>query len=160
MIQTLRRCSNVRRCHTFPHHGEYTVGKHSYDAVMLLLTLNPHASAELIKAVLMHDLGEFWVGDMPCTAHWKNKELGVAYRAAERAALDEARIKIPDLNLSEQAWLAAVDKLELLYWTMEQIDLGNEYARVVFQRLVDYFKENINSLPEPIVFHMRKENLL
>ena len=40
-IKATREAGNVRRFHVVPHVGEYTVGKHSYDAVSMLFVLHP-----------------------------------------------------------------------------------------------------------------------
>ena len=69
-VLAAREGGNVLRCHTVPHHGQYSVGKHSYDALSLLLLLHPNPSMNLVKATLWHDCAERFVGDMPAPAKW------------------------------------------------------------------------------------------
>jgi len=124
-IKAAREGSSVRRCHTTPHHGEYTVGKHSFDALCLLMFLHPAPSMNLVKAVMFHDLGERWVGDMPATAKMLNERLGAEYEEAEQRALESNHIFLPRLDFADQNWLNAVDKLELYLWCLEQLMMGN-----------------------------------
>ena len=138
-ILKLRECSKVRRCHTIPHQGEYTVGKHSFDCVTLLLTLFPDAPLDAIKTMLLHDLGERWVGDMPCVAGWDDGALGAAYRNAENNALERNNIKLPALEPRWAHVIRLVDKLELWIWSQEQLVHGNASVQGCINRLSEYF---------------------
>ena len=139
LINILREGSSVQRCHTLPHHGEYSVGKHSYDAVMLLLTLNPEASKNLIKAVLVHDIAERWTGDMPGPAKWSDVELGRRLDNLERKCLKSIGWDIL-LTAEERIWLSTVDVIEFFLWTKEQLAMGNMNAAVIVGRLITQFK--------------------
>lgn len=145
-VRAAREGGNVRRCHTVPHHGEYTVGKHSYDAANLLLFLNPDASVNLIKAVLWHDLGERWTGDVPYPAVRRDAEFAAAYRRLEKEGMERHGIKMPELTQDETNWLSCVDKLELLLWAYDQTALGNkmvcEYITVLNKWFEDAEAEN------------------
>ncbi len=136
-VTMLREASNVRRCHTLPHHGEYTVGKHSYDAAMLLMVLHPTASVQLLQAVLVHDCGERWTGDTPAPAKWEDGELGKRLQQLENRCLSKLGLTI-QLTTLERKWLAAVDILELLLWCKDQIALGNVNASVVVGNIASY----------------------
>lgn len=129
LVPLYREAGHVERCHTVPHHGAYSVGKHSWDAATLLLLLNPSPSLELVKAMLWHDVPERWTGDAPATAKWNSAALAVAHRELE--ALISPRIGLPDtsrLTPDERNWLGAIDRLELWLWAWEQGFLGNRNA--------------------------------
>jgi 5'-deoxynucleotidase YfbR-like HD superfamily hydrolase len=149
-VLAAREAGNVRRCHVVPHIGEYTDGKHSYDAVHLLLVLKPDASRELIIALLYHDNGERWVGDMPSTAKWWTKDLGAEYKKAEDLVLDtwEQKATLGELSELELKWLRAVDQLELWLWTHDQEAFGNQHSLLVRRNLETYWRENPRMLPE------------
>lgn len=137
----LRECSNVRRAHGIPHVGEYTVGKHSFDALALLLEIYPDASRDLIIAVVRHDFAERWVGDIPCTACWDNEDLNVAYRKAEAGVFAREGIELPALNEEDQFRLKLVDKLELYCWAQEQLRaFGNCHVGDCIKRLEQWFE--------------------
>ena len=152
-IELTRASGHVRRAHTFPHIGEYTVGKHSFDALSLLFLLNPEPSLRLVKAVLWHDLGERVMGDLPAPAKWNNPELAMAYEGAERKALatdhPSAYDAIANLTTEERIWLKTVDLLELLLWCNDQTDMTKSQEPVeVAVRVIDKLKEMGDTLPE------------
>lgn len=128
----LREAGNTRRCHTLPHHGDYTVGKHSWDAAMLLMTLWPEGEElprYLLEAVLLHDVAERWVGDSPSPALARWPQLGDAYKAAENEVHRSLLGFHPeDLAPAHYAWLRAIDRLELWLWCHDQRALGNYNA--------------------------------
>lgn len=157
-VLKLRECSNVQRCHTIPHRDEYTVGKHSHDALVLLLTLFPNISRDAIVAMTYHDYAERWVGDMPCTAGWDDVSLGTAYRRAEAAVFEQEGVDLPFLHEVEDHILRVVDKLELWLWSMEQLAHGNVSVNGCLNRLNDYF-EGLSAqerLPEPVAEVLRE----
>lgn len=127
-VLAMREGGNVRRAHCIPHHGEYTVGKHSFDAVSLLLELHPNPSRELILAVLHHDIPERWLGDLPATAKWQNPALAAEYGVAEKRVEQALGLCNPnDLSQEERDWLNAVDRIEFWLWCHDQDALGNRH---------------------------------
>lgn len=108
------------RCHTIGENTDkgYNVGNHCYNALSLLLTLNPSAGSNLVKSVLWHDSSELWLGDLPATAKWNNPSLKAAYAEAEKKIDSSLGIDY-DLSDSEKLWLKTVDILELWMWTIE-----------------------------------------
>lgn len=125
-IRALREAGNVRRAHTIPYHGEYTNGKHSYDALSILLVCHPNPSVNLIKAVLWHDTAERWLGDLPHPAKRAFPLLGDAYTAAEESIL--AQMGVPSLTKEESRWLRAVDTIEFWCWCKDQEAIGNQHV--------------------------------
>lgn len=151
-IRYLREAGNVRRCHIVPHLCEYTVGKHSYDAVVLLLTLCENPSPKLVKAVLFHDVAERWVGDMPSPAKGFNESLGREYLAAEQEVWERLGLSgvLADLTLSEREWLEAVDKLELWLWAHDQLALGNRHVETFISVLDLWFDDRGSTVPQAV----------
>jgi len=143
----LREASNVERCHTLPHHGSYTVGKHSYDAVMLLLALKPDASLNLIKAVLYHDLGERFTGDMPWPAKRADGEMAKRLDQFEARARNFLALGVK-LDSEERRWLHAVDQVEMLLWCKDQLGLGNMNAASIIGGLLSSL--NHSDLPQVV----------
>ena len=161
-VLAAREAGNVRRCHVVPHHGEYTGGKHSFDATSLLLVLHPDPSKELIQAVLWHDAAERWVGDMPAPAKWYDANLGDAYDHAELNAIQhwEMYDAIGALVDSELKWLEAVDRLELWLWCQDQLALGNVHIREFIVHLDRSFDKAIlnRRMPKECVAFYRDYN--
>ncbi len=148
-ITQLREASNVERSHTIPHHGSYTVGKHSYDMVMALLVLNPTASPALIQAVLVHDLGERWTGDIPSPAKVQmGGEISRRIQQLEERALAHLGFSI-ELTPDERLWLRAMDGVELLLWSKDQLAMGNLNVQPMVHEIVKYL--NGIRLPQPVI---------
>ena len=85
-LKYLRESGSVERCHCIPHNSSYTVGKHCYDMVVLLMQLFPgDPSTALIKSVLYHDAHERTLGDLPATAKWDSPCLRAEYQKIGRA---------------------------------------------------------------------------
>lgn len=146
-VLAAREGGNVLRCHTVPHHGQYSVGKHSYDALSLLLLLHPNPSMNLVKATLWHDCAERFVGDMPAPAKWLNQRLGEEYELAEREAQKASGLELPELTEDEQNWLTAVDRVELLLWAEEQAALGNRHIQGLVTASWGWLAQNSAKVP-------------
>ena len=146
-VLAAREGGNVLRCHTVPHHGQYSVGKHSYDALSLLLLLHPNPSMNLVKATLWHDCAERFVGDMPAPAKWLNQRLGEEYELAEREAQKASGLELPELTEDEQNWLTAVDRVELLLWAEEQAALGNRHIQGLMAASWGWLAQNSAKVP-------------
>lgn len=132
-IRALREGGHVKRCHALVHNDVgYTDGKHSYDALSLLLMLHPDPQMHLVKWVLWHDAAERWVGDLPASIKEKDRRLRAAYVAAEEEAMAthlpsvlEAWTQLSD---SDRAWAAGVDMVEFYLWCEDQHALGNRHV--------------------------------
>lgn len=135
-ITALREASKVRRCHTILHHGDYTVGQHSYDALNLLLVLHPGPSKELMKAVAWHDCAERWSGDVPAPVKHTAPVLRAQLAEIEQRVERELEIEV-DLTDDELDWLRAVDRIELWLWATEQVEMGNNCAKEIRDVLED-----------------------
>lgn len=153
LAQQLRESSNVRRCHVVPHHGEYTVGKHSYDATVLLLLLHPDPDVHLLKLMMLHDAAERWVGDMPAPAKWHNSALGAEYVKAERDVFDKLDLFTGPYNTNKKEdseWVSAIDRLELWLWAHDQLALGNQHVKHFIPALEQWFELNWENIPRPV----------
>ncbi len=149
-VLAAREAGQVSRCHVVPHHGTYNDGIHSYNAASMMLILHPNPSVNLLRAILWHDGGERWVGDMPSPAKWHNEDLGDAYEAAEAKALaawglDEG---FKDLTEEDVNWIHAVDRLELWVWCFDQEMLGNKHIQNFKTNLEAYFRRTMGEMPE------------
>lgn len=133
-----RKAGKIVRCHTIGEDTDkgYNVGNHCYNALSLLLTLNPSASSELVKTVLWHDTSELWLGDLPATAKWNNPDLKEAYEKAEKTVDKSLGIDY-NLNDQEKLWLKTVDILELWMWTIEDPHHSRQSIRQECERYME-----------------------
>lgn len=149
-ILAMREASRVERGHTIRHIGEYTNGQHSFDMLTLALQLRPESSAEFLKAIIYHDLGERWVGDMPHPAKAESPE-----HAASGRALEETIARrlgwAQEMTVPEARWLSALDRLEFLLWADDQVNMGNRHLEAVLERAHQWFEDNRGVTPQRIL---------
>lgn len=110
----------VRRWHTHPILSVTVdpIDGHSARVAILILQLRPDASAALLRAALLHDLGEFAVGDMAAPVKMRHPELYAAAEALEREAIEDLGFRIPDLDPAEAALLKLCDGIDAYLWAL------------------------------------------
>ena len=151
LLKVWREGAEVERAHTVPHFDRYSVGHHSHGVATIILALHPQPTLDLIKAALLHDLHEVHTGDIPAFA--KGDEF---YRLEEEVQME---IHTQDhLTGEDEAWLRAADRLELVMWCMEQMNIGNKNVARINSNLRKWFKDNEPYVPDPILFALAAFN--
>lgn len=133
-----REAGHVSRMHAGRILGTYDVAQHSYNALSLLLVLNPEASTTLIRAVLWHDVPERFTGDLPHPIKVREQVLRTALGKVDVEIELLLGIPLGELDESERKWLSAVDSLEFFMWCCEQETLGNTRVRYPKQRMLEF----------------------
>jgi 5'-deoxynucleotidase YfbR-like HD superfamily hydrolase len=137
-VLSARRGAGVRRFHTVPLVGDETVGKHSHGVGILCCALSDYQpSAALLKAALFHDLAEQETGDIPATTKWANPEIKTLLDEVEQRHNESMGLNVV-LSEKEQLTLKWADMLDLLYFVVEQRELGNKAVRPIFGRGAAY----------------------
>lgn len=103
----------VRRWHTH-HKMDQNNADHSWGVAMILLSIHPEPSLDLIRAAMMHDCGEYFTGDVPGFAKQRNPELEKQLKFAEADAMGVLGFRLPELSETDQAWLSLADALEAI----------------------------------------------
>jgi 5'-deoxynucleotidase YfbR-like HD superfamily hydrolase len=149
IVETARAGMNVKRFHTVPTVNPETVGHHSCGVALLIVILNPMASVSLLKAALTHDLSEAKLGDIPAQMKWEQPAIALAWEALEKA-FDREWGFICSLTKEEQMWLRWCDTLDLMFFAMEQVRLGNKNYNAVFKRGIEHIQTKLspNEAPE------------
>jgi 5'-deoxynucleotidase YfbR-like HD superfamily hydrolase len=142
----MREGGNVQRCHVVPHYDQYSVGKHTFDMLVLLEALHPKPTKALFRAVLMHDLAERYTGDVPGMVARIDPDFKQAFRNAG-ALVDEVCGYEVELSDAERRWVKALDKIELWLWCHDQLNMGNDHVGAMVDELELWFSENWKSLP-------------
>jgi len=142
----MREGSNVERCHTTPHFGQYSVGKHSFGMLLLLEILHSKPTRALYRAIMMHDLSERYVGDTPGSVNRIDPDFKAAHnRACE--LMDEVLEYAVELTDEERSWVKALDKIELWLWCHDQLNMGNDHVGTIVDELQLWFTENADKVP-------------
>ena len=138
-VTVRREAGAVTRWHLVPHHGQDTVGHHSWNATMLLLELNPTASRALIVYMLNHDVAERWSGDIPASAKGMFSTIAQGVRECEEWL--QHKFNLPganNLTKDEQHWARAIDALESALWCEEQKAMGNRNVETALASLTTW----------------------
>lgn len=134
--------AEVKRYHTVTTLREETVGHHSHSVAMLVLVLDPGATAPMLKAALLHDMAEQVTGDIPSPA---KREYGIGDQvdALEDRLLTESGWAYPGLSESERRTLKLADIASGALFCIREMELGNVRARVVFDRYMSYARSMV-----------------
>lgn len=156
-IQSLLQSGETERLHTVPHHGSYSTGHHSWGVAMIITMLHPNPSANLLKAALMHDCGEKFVGDNPSSMKWMGENGVEARRYYKLVEADVNHVLgvfdyVGVIDNEEQMWLHGADMLEFLLWCRRQLNMGNQNVVHVCRNSFNAIEEGYNhgAIPEPV----------
>ena len=126
----IRKNGNVKRWHTVHTLRQQTVAEHSWGVAMICRKLWPQDSI-LMEAALCHDLGEGYTGDIPWPAKAANYNLNDI--AGDMEIVELRRLgALVDLEPLQYKSLKIADMLELLYFVVEEMELGNRTLDNVF----------------------------
>lgn len=130
LVLRLREAGAVRRMHTTRTAYHQTLAEHSWGVAMLVRYVRPAASGDLLHAALVHDLPEWWTGDVPAPCKWAHAELEIELRKAEDHFHNEHGTRIA-LTPADRALLKWCDGVELALHAYEQRLMGNTYMREI-----------------------------
>jgi 5'-deoxynucleotidase YfbR-like HD superfamily hydrolase len=138
----------VKRYHTVPLIGEQTVAAHSWGVAIILLRIASPSSA-LMAAALYHDVAEKWIGDCPADVKWREPAIKEVLDRAEAGVERELAICV-SLTDHEKFLLSVADRLELMFFCLEQRRMGNRNTDLPFHRVNDWFQTPSiwNNLPK------------
>ena len=134
-----RAAGYVTRYHTWPRIRDQTVAEHTWNLLRIILAIQPHASPELLRWTMFHDVGERVTGDVPFPVKREHPELKRALDKMEHEALLQmattwgavAGIQITD---EEANLLKLAEFIEMMEWGLDEMALGNANARLVYER--------------------------
>lgn len=115
------RASFTRRWHTDPDlcHTTDPVSGHQQRVALLLLTLFPDASRDLIIGAITHDQGEAGPGDTPYDAKQANPALRAIVAALEEEELSAQRWPPFELGSADTKRLKLCDWLDAWLWALQ-----------------------------------------
>lgn len=140
-LDLLIRAANVRRFHTVPVHLHQTVGQHSWGVAMLVTLLEPGASAALLRAALLHDVPEAYMGDIPAPVKHGHPAIDEACREMERTVYANLRVEMPTLTEAEARTLKLADCLDGMMTCVAERRMGNRYVDDVYWNFRQYVND-------------------
>ena len=122
----------TRRWHTNTDlaHTVDRVDGHGARVAKIIIALHPDPSPELIKEALIHDDGEYVVGDIPAPIKAAWPTLSEILRGAEGATLDRFYGEREPLTPFEKKWLKFADRLDAYLWAKQHMEVLAEADRL------------------------------
>ena len=142
-LDILRAGGSVQRYHTWRTLRQQTVAEHTHGVMTILLEITPTnlLSPQLLAACAYHDISELLTGDLPSPA---KREYPMLKAAANQATGDfETGMGLRmELTIDQQRLLSWADTMECCQWAMEELYMGNRYARRIVVNALNYLRES------------------
>jgi len=138
LVRKFRAGMAVKRFHTVNLLVGETVGHHSCNVAWLVTMLTHDPSVELLQAALLHDAAEQWTGDVPATAKWMSSVLHKELTTMEDNLHMYHELWRPELTPEEAAILKQADMLDLCFKMVEELEMGNQHARPILIRGIEW----------------------
>jgi 5'-deoxynucleotidase YfbR-like HD superfamily hydrolase len=139
-FEMLRNAARTRRCHTQMVLHQQTVGEHTFSALAILDLVAPDCRMEVWRALLYHDMPEAFTGDVPAPAKWENFELENALRTVEARIFKELGLEFK-LSAEEKKLVKFADVMDLVWFTIEEVQMGNQRLVGMAHRALDAVRE-------------------
>ncbi len=141
-VKLTRQGFRVKRCHTIPHNGWYSVGHHTCCMMALAYEIFPNDFADLAPYILGHDVPEAWIGDVPAPPKRYSREINKIFTGLEDMINSELHLPLeseleknrPDLYSK----LKDLDWLELWLWCKDELTMGNKNCIKIVEELNKY----------------------
>ena len=140
-----RMAGRIRRLHIKPMNGdEQNIAAHSWGVAMILLDLFPCVSRSCLVFALRHDVPEIVTGDVPANVKWQHPGLQNTIEWIEEGFLEKMGwpTDLKDQH-EEKTYIRIADRVELLFYCLEQIYMGNLLLMDVFKNARDKLKEHL-----------------
>lgn len=127
-----RYAGQVTRFHNWPVHRQQSVGEHTWQMLRIYESIWGPIPPHTTSAILWHDAGELFVGDISHPAKAAHPDLKRAADTAEAVALRNMR-RGPTFELtpSEKLRLRMVDMIDVYEFSLVEMEMGNAYAEPI-----------------------------
>jgi len=117
-----------------------TTCDHSGKMALLCISLHPNPSANLLKAIILHDAEEYLTGDFPSEVKEQHPELQKVEEKARLDFLQMFELENPFIKLTNDdfLWLKYLDRLEVLLYIETTVGSSNVHASDIFERQVEF----------------------
>ncbi len=192
-LNKIRNLSSIERCNNLPHIKQYNVAEHSfYVAIYAMIFADiekvfynkKYDTDVLLRKALLHDVEECITGDILYPLKHGHKTLSDALFTVinqyvkttlfeELKSYDESNNHIKNIYISlwkgskdnspEGRLVAAMDKFEILIFSLFELELGNKSFSNIYHTAKDILKNefaDIYSLQDTITAIQRKYDLL
>lgn len=131
---TVYRAGKVNRIHTEPGLHQENLAEHSHGVAMCLVLLHPNPHGQLLKAALLHDLGEYKSGDIPSTTKSATPEMAKICDDLQTQFFADLQIPVPELHPQDELALIIADKFDFAMWAYYEFLRGNTLTKIYLER--------------------------
>jgi 5'-deoxynucleotidase YfbR-like HD superfamily hydrolase len=144
-----RYAGQVTRYHTWPVHRQQSVGEHTWQMLRIYETIWGAIPSHITCAILWHDAGELFTGDVPYPAKAAHPSLKAAVDSAEAQALANMRRAppSPELTLQEHAQVKMCDLIDMYEFGLVELTMGNDYAEPIVRVTAEAIDELGSLMP-------------
>ncbi len=167
-----RRLAQVKRYHATPLHQNETVAEHSFYVAIIarvLCGVVPHKPLNILEVVekaLIHDMEEMFTGDIIQPFKYYDPKLKKLIDEINQTMIAKAFDDLPKelANHFKTLWLdyhhnqkiedkivKIADKLSLIAYCLEQIQLGNSFMKPILKNGIKLLEEYRFDWLEPII---------
>ena len=163
-LDLYRKGLKVERLHTMPHIIPYNNGFHSANAALIaheLCVLNGLNSASLVMYMLLHDVAEGYVGDVPANVKTDYPDIKHALNEAEKDWEERNIPHLPNLSHQERKIAKAADLLELGMHCLDELAIGNNDMQFVLKNVIQYsdqYREDIAGFSK-LIDHLKERRV-
>ena len=143
-----RMAGRIRRLHIKPMNGdEQNIAAHSWGVAMILLDLFPCVSRSCLVFALRHDVPEIVTGDVPANVKWQHPGLQDTIEWIEEGFLEKMGwpTDLKDQH-EEKTYIRIADRVELLFYCLEQIYMGNLLLMDVLENVREKLNDDLLKL--------------
>lgn len=139
-IMLARQAGAVERFHTQPLLMRENVATHTFNLINLLLIMNPDMPCRIIRAALVHDMGEYAVGDIPAPVKkLMPEDVITKIQEMEDKAVENIHPRLSYLlDKDDVLVLKIADRADGLLKCCEELSLGNKNVIPIGNRYVGY----------------------
>lgn len=141
--KSLHSSGRVTRWHTHGRAMQQSTAEHAWGVAAIILAIRPDASAELLRAAILHDAHEVDFADVPYPVKRRYAEIAEVEDCIQQDFLD--RHNQPQFNLTpdECRLLKAADRLESLLFIVNNIGGLSNHERT---RMAVLIRDSIVSI--------------
>lgn len=147
----LMRFGSVYRFHTRPVLQRDTVAEHSGRAATLMIALWPQCTMNAVKGMLLHDLAEWFTGDLPAPVKLAKPMVGMLISTLEAEVEHEyglSPLAPGELYSPEELWwLKWCDWLEGVLYCLREHAMGNRLVDKPFWSWIELLQTHADKYP-------------
>lgn len=123
-VLNILNSGDVVRFHAVPGVDKQKNSEHQWGVALIVATIKPDCSKELILAALTHDSAEIVTGDIPFTVKKARPDIKPLLKTMENSFERENGIEFT-LSQEEESVLKIADTLEGMNYCLNQIEVGH-----------------------------------